>query len=228
MCGQRIPANPRTVPHVFVETNWLFGYAAPAHHQVPAAVDLLERARRGEFTLHIPNCCLGEARKAILAKCQPRNEANAIRRFLTQAEPVGHITKEDATIARTLLDRYERNIKRDLDGLDESLKILATLPYIEVFGLDDAMLARSTELALAGITLKPFDQAILAGVLVSAARLWNAGERALSFCETDSDLQRWDRDGHAKPPLRDAYDQAHVWVYGDFTLTEPQRRPGFH
>jgi hypothetical protein len=215
------------VPHVFVETNWLFGYAAPAHHQVPAAAELLERARRGEFTLHIPNCCLGEARKAILAKCQPRSEANAIRRFLAQAESVGHIAKADASIARTLLDRYERSIKHDLDGLDFSLKALATLPCIEIFGLDDAMLTRSTELALAGITLKPFDQAILAGILVSAARLWNAGERALSFCETDSDLQPWDRDGRAKPPLRDTYDQAHVWVYGDFTLTEPQRRPGF-
>jgi hypothetical protein len=62
-------------------------------------------------------------------------------------------------------------------------------------------------------------------VLVSAARLWNAGERAISFCEADSDLQPWDRYGQAKPPLKDAYDRAHVWVYRDFTLTEPQR-PG--
>src|SRR5205814_3869264 len=125
------PLIPRMVPHVFVETNWLFGYAAPAHHQVPAAADLLERARRGEFTLHIPNCCLGEARKAILTKCQPRNEANAIRRFLTQAEPVGHITEKDAKIARTLLDRYERSIKHDLDGLDNSLITLDPLACIE-------------------------------------------------------------------------------------------------
>ena len=101
---------------------------------------------------------------------------------------------------------------------------VALMPQAE---LDDAMLARSTELALTGTTLKPFDQAILAGVLVSVARLWNAGERALSFCETDSDLQPWDKDGRAKSSLKKAYDQAHVWVYGDFTLTEPQRRLGF-
>jgi hypothetical protein len=215
------------VAHVFVETNWLFGYAAPAHHHVPAAADLLERSRRGEFTLHLPNVCLGEARKAILAKCQPRNEANAIRRFLTWAEPGGDISKEDAAITRALLDRYERNIRHDLDALDDTLNTLATLPSIEIFGLDEAMLARSTELVLAGIELMPFDQAIPAGVLVSAARLWNAGERGISFCEADSDLQPWDRYGHAKPPLKDAYDQAHVWVYRDFTLTEPQRRRGF-
>jgi hypothetical protein len=43
------------MPHVFVESNWLFAFAAPAHHQVPAAAELLERARLGEFTLHMPN-----------------------------------------------------------------------------------------------------------------------------------------------------------------------------
>jgi len=225
--GRLTPADLQTVPHVFVETNWLFGYAAPAHHQVPAAAELLERARRGEFTLHLPNICIGEARKAILAKCQPRNEANAIRRFLKWAEPGGDISKEDAAVTRTLVDRYENSTKRDLDSLDNRLEALAALPCIQIFGLDDLMLARSTELALVGIELMPFDQAILAGVLVSAARLWNAGEQAISFCEADSDLQPWDRNGHDKQPLKDAYDQAHVRVYRDFTLTEPQRRSGF-
>ena len=132
------------MPHVFVETNFLFDYAAPAHHQVPAAADLLERARKGEFTLHLPNICLGEARKAILTKCQPRNEANAIRRFLRWAEPGGDVAKEGAAIARTLLDLYERSIKHDLDSLADRLKTLATFPCIEIFGLDEVMLARST------------------------------------------------------------------------------------
>jgi hypothetical protein len=175
----------------------------------------------------MPNIRLGEARKAILAKCQPRNEANAIRRFLKWAEPGGDISEDDAAIARTILDRYEKSIKRYLDSLDDRLKTLAKLSSIEIFALDDVMLDRSTELMLAGIELMPFDQAILAAVLVRAARLWNAGERGISFCEADSDLQPWDRYGQAKPPLKDAYDQAHVWVYRDFTLTEPQRQPGF-
>jgi len=75
--------------------------------------------------------------------------------------------------------------------------------------------------------LKPFDQAILGGVLVSAARLWNAGERGLSFCVTDADLQPWGKDGRGKPALTDAYDRAHLWVYGDFTLTAPPQRTDF-
>jgi hypothetical protein len=214
-------------PHVFVETNWLFAYAAPAHHQVPQAAELFDRALRGEFTVHIPNICFGEARQAILTKCQPRNEANAIRRFLRWAQPIGRVTKTEATATRLVLDKYESSIKQDLENLDNTLRTLASLPFIEVFGLDSTMLERATELALAGIAPKPFDHALLASVLVLASRLWDAGERAISFCETDSDLQPWGKYGNAKPPLRNAFDQAHVWVYGDFTLTQPQRRQGF-
>jgi hypothetical protein len=215
------------VPHVFIESNWIFDYAAPAHHQSPVAVKLLERARKGEFTLHIPNCCLSEGRNAILTKCQPRNEATAIRRFLAHAESGGSISKDEATVVRTALDQYTQAIKRDLDNLDDRLKVLAELPFVHIFALDDAMLVRSTELALAGITLKPDDHAILAAVLVSAERLWNSGERLLAFCETDSDLRPWDKDGHPKTQLQEAYDKAHVWVYENFTLTTPPRRPGF-
>jgi len=68
-------------------------------------------------------------------------------------------------------------------NLDDTLRILASSPCLEVFGLDDRMLDRATELALAGIAAKPFDHAMLAGVLVRATRLWDAGERTISFCE---------------------------------------------
>jgi hypothetical protein len=141
------------VPHVFVETNWLFAYAAPAHHQVPAAAELLQRARSGEFTLHIPNVCVGEARRAILAKCQPRHEANAIRRFLSWAQPSGYVAAADAVSTRLVLDKYQATIKRDLSELEETLRTLATLPFVEIFGMDDAMLNRATELVLSGVDL---------------------------------------------------------------------------
>jgi hypothetical protein len=57
------------------------------------------------------------------------------------AEPGGDVSKEDAAVTRTLVDRYENNIKRDLDSLDDRLKTLAALPCIQVFGLDELMLA---------------------------------------------------------------------------------------
>lgn len=177
------------MPHVFVETNWLFAYAAPAHHQLPAAAALLDRARQGEFTLHMPNLCFGEARQAILTKCQPRNEANAIRKFLSWSGPAGQVAEKDAAITRVVLDKYESSIKRDLDALDDTLRGLVALPFLKLFGLDEAMLERATELALARIAAKPFDLSILAATLVCSERLWSAGERGISFCEADADLQ---------------------------------------
>ena len=215
------------MPHIFVETNWLFAYAAPAHHQVPAAADLLERALRGEFTLHLPNVCLGEARQAIRSKCQPRSEATAIRQFLSWAAPAGKVTPDDAAATRIVVEKFESSIKSELKKLDHSLKILTGLTNVTYLRLDDAMLDQATDLALAGIAPKPFDHAILAGILVAAERLWEQGERGISFCEVDSDLQPWGRDGSDRPELREAYDRSHVRVYGDFTLAQPERPADF-
>lgn len=181
----------------------------------------------GEFTLHMPNICIGEARQAIMTKCQPRKEADALRRFLSWSEPAGVVTKADAATTRATLNKYETNVKRDLERLDSTFQDLAGLPCLKIFGLDDEMLDKATDLALAGFAAKPFDHAILAGVLVRSSRLWATGERGISFCERDADLQPWDKYGNAKPPLKDAYDQAHVWVYGDFTLAQPPRRKDF-
>jgi hypothetical protein len=215
------------VPHVLVESNWLFAYAAPAHHQARAAVELLDRARQGEFTLHFPNICLGEAREAILTKCQPRKEANALRRFLSWSEPAGIVTNADAAATRATIEKFENSVKRDLDKLDAVFQELAEAPYVRIFGLDEQMLQRATRLALDGIAMQPFDQAILASVLVRSSQLWDAGERRISLCEADADLKPWDRYGNEKPPLAAAYDEAHIRVYGDFTLSQPPRPADF-
>jgi hypothetical protein len=154
-------------------------------------------------------------------------EANGIRRFLSWSEPAGDVTVADAAVTRRILDKYENSVKRALDEIDATLRHLAELPYVKVFGLDDDMLDLATKLALDGVAYKPFDHAILASVLVRSSRLWNAGERGISFCEADADIQPWDKYGNAKPPLTAAYDHAHVWVYGDFTLADPPRRQDF-
>jgi hypothetical protein len=52
--------------HVFVETNWVFDYAAPGHHKSLDAVALLDRARANDLQLHLPALCLTEARHVIM------------------------------------------------------------------------------------------------------------------------------------------------------------------
>jgi hypothetical protein len=89
------------------------------------------------------------------------------------------------------------------------------------------MLDLANQLALTNVAQKPFDHAILAGILVSSSRLWQQGERGISFAEIDGDLQPWGPRGAPKDDLRKLYDDAHVWVYSDFAPQFPKRPLGF-
>jgi hypothetical protein len=71
------------------------------------------------------------------------------------------------------------------------------------------------------LALNPFDQTILASILVRAEQLVSDGATDLAFCELDSDLQPWDKRNNRKDELADLYDRARVWVYGDFLLETP-------
>jgi hypothetical protein len=97
--------------HVFVETNWLHAYAAPAHHKVPEAVTLLERAERGEFILHIPNASFAEARQSIQTKCQPV-DGPGVHRYIRWAHKNGELNDEQANAAHQLADRYVQGINK--------------------------------------------------------------------------------------------------------------------
>ena len=87
----------QNIRHLFVETNWLHGYAAPAHHKVPAAVTLLERAQRGDFILHIPNLSFAEARQSIQTKCQPV-DGPGVHRYIRWAHKNGELNDNDAEL----------------------------------------------------------------------------------------------------------------------------------
>jgi len=212
--------------HVFVETNWVHDYAAPAHHKVPDAVRLLERAQQGEFTLHIPNASFAEARQSIQSKCQAV-DGPGIHRYIRWAHKTGELDQAQASAAHNLAEKYVQSINGELIEVPKMLKELAGLPCVNMFALDDTMLELANQLALTKVALKPFDHAILSGVLVSSSRLWAQGERGISFAEMDNDLQPWGQRGAPKDDLRKLYNDAHVWVYGDFTLQFPPRRADF-
>ncbi len=206
--------------HVFVETNWVFGYVAPAHHKRLDAVELLQRSRLGEVLLHPPSPCLTEARQPILTKCQPRLGADAVRRFLLRARTEGGISQDQDRAAREVLDRFEQQVHTELRQLDNTLVSLRGEPGLEIFPLNEGMLERAVSLSTLSLSLGPFDQAILAAILVRAEQLRDAGETDVCFCEIDADLQPWDKRGGSKQPLRDLYDAAGVWVYGDFEFRD--------
>ena len=125
--------------------------------------------------------------------------------------------------AHELAEKYLRDVREELSAVPSVLKQVAGLACVRPFALDDEMLDLANELALEKVAQKPFDHAILAGILVCSTRLWNRGERGIFFAELDSDLQPWDTSGGMKSDLKRLYDDAHVWVYGDFTLQFPPR-----
>lgn len=85
------------------------------------------------------------------------------------------------------------------------------------------MLTRAVEISVLNLDLKPFDQAILAAVLIGAEKLREQGATEIVFCELDSDLQPWNRDGSIKQAFKALYDAAGIWVYGDFAMSAPPR-----
>jgi predicted nucleic acid-binding protein len=209
--------------HVFVETNWIVAYAAPAHHKIPAAVELFDRAARGEIKLYFPAICVAEARRPILERFQSRSEADRVRQFLLWARETGVVDATDDEATRRVLDRMEGRVKVDLERLDEAFKSLKAANGIEIFDLSQEMLERSSDLSYLKLDLQPFDQAILAAILVRAKRLLADGVDQMAFCELDSHLQPWDKDSNRKERLAELYDAARVWVYGDFLLQAPAK-----
>lgn len=216
--------------HVFVETNFVVDWAAPAHLRVPDAVALVERAERGEIVLHLPAVCLHEARPVLRsARFQPRNDTDPIRAFLHDAGTQAGVDDAQRGAVFRVLDAYEVYMRRALGEVPDLIESLRRRDGIDVFRADDEILERCVDLMTqVDGNLKPFDLAVLGSVLVRAERIRASGDGGpISFCERDADLQPWDRDGNARRWLQQLYDRAQVWVFEDFTMTTPAKSSGW-
>ena len=208
--------------HVFVETNWLVDVVAPAHHQKRTAVRLLERAKAGELTLHVPTICFTEARVVVnRGKFSPRTEANALRHYVRWARDEGKTTSEDANVVFRVVDQFESRLSTEVGAVDSRLQDVMDSPGLRAFALSEAMLSASRDLALRDPALESFDQAILAAILVRSGEVMaeHTVDRCF-FCEKDHHLLPWDRNGDPRPTLRAMYDLHRVWVYDDWEMTE--------
>ncbi len=79
------------------------------------------------------------------------------------------------------------------------------------------MLDRAIALRREVATLKPFDEAILAAVLIRAADV-KAAATALFFCDLDGDLVPIDRKGQPRKELVNLYAAAGIKVQQDFAV----------
>jgi predicted nucleic acid-binding protein len=213
--------------HVFLETNWLVAVAAPAHDRPPAALELLDSASDGRIRIYIPACCIGEARKTIRVKFQPK-ESDRLRSYVRWAVEQKLLDHETAESSRKMLSSFQDRITSELARLNDTLRRITSAAGVEIVRLDGAVLDMSLELHFKEIELSEFDRAVLAAVLIKGQGLRENGEADVNFCGLDSDLWPWEKKTHrARPELKKLYDDAGVWVYSDFTLTNPKRPEGF-
>jgi hypothetical protein len=209
--------------HVFVETNWVVDLCAPAHHRQHAAERLAARAREKEVQLHLPAICLREAVHVLSQRFKPKGDD--LKAFRKWALEKGKITVDESRAAVRFIETYERALREDLLTIEQRIDELVSSGLADIFALSDPMLNRT--FSLRAIELEPFDESILAAILVKAEDLQADGAVDLSFCELDGDLKPWDRGGNLRQPLCRIYDEARIWVYGDFDMRWPEKRAGW-
>jgi predicted nucleic acid-binding protein len=210
---------------VLVETNWVVDVIAPAHLQSPQAVQLLERAQAGEFKLYVPAICLTEARETVPRRFAPRSRSEDLRKFVRWARDEDRVTLEDATAAFRVFDQFDGLVANEITKVSERLDDLMSNPALRIFPLSEPMLECQVSLGAMELSLKPYDLAVLAAILVKGEELRREGHTWVGLCELDSDLQPWDKSGARKPILSDLYNNSQIWVYGDFLLEDIDMLP---
>jgi hypothetical protein len=150
-----------------------------------------------------------------------------LRKFVQWAKRQGKLTTEDANAAFRVFDKFDGLVTNELTKVPERLRELAQYPHLNVFPLSESMLERQVSIGAMDTSLKPYDMAVLAAILVRAEDLQQQGVSWVGFCELDSDLQPWDKNGVKKPILSDLYNASHVWVYRDFLVEDVDELPEF-
>lgn len=122
----------------------------------------------------------------------------------------GKLTHADRDVVIKAVDIFETTVREELATVDKTLSALRTEPGLEVFAMSDSYLELSVEMSFS-LDLQAFDQATA----------------ELVFCEKDSDLQPWDKNGNRIVELSELYDPIGLWVYGDFDMEWPVRPSGW-
>jgi PIN domain nuclease of toxin-antitoxin system len=210
--------------HVFVESSWVIGTCAPSHFRSLDAVNLSTEAKNGSLTVYVPAVCLGEGRNVIRKKFQPRHQLAPIRTYIRWAKDQAKLDSAAAEAVRKALEQYEQFVSAELDNLDSTIAELMKMAGVQVFPLSQEMLERALSLSVENLDLHPFDNAILAAVLVRSKEIIaQDAKHEIFFCTLDGDLQPWDKNGSIKPLLKRLYDEAHILVWGNFRMSSHGR-----
>jgi hypothetical protein len=157
----------------------------------------------------------GQSRRLAQAPTQRAQRASTVPQG---AKDQGLIDESTSHTANAFLQIFSNTVTAELSRIDQRLEELQTAQGLDVFALDEQMLARSIELRVEvpDPPLKPFDEVILASVLVRAATLAPGTRRA--FCTLDLDLSPIVR-GSVRQHLKAVYEAVQLEVRTTFDLS---------
>jgi predicted nucleic acid-binding protein len=209
------------VPHIFVETNFLFGVFRMPSKRHRDALALKARFSAGEVKLYVPYLCFQEARN-LIAKSLPSNRCSDLLDFHRFATSAGTASWEFEEV-RKLLDAATGEVSRTKAVYQRELADFAAavgdgilhgskhvFDFLEALDLDDD-------------SLKYNDKLILSSVLVRARELKAAGAERIFFASVDkSDLQPTPD----RPKMTRHYDEAGLIFVPNFVLPAPPEAAG--
>jgi hypothetical protein len=203
--------------YVFVESNWVYTYCGPAYRRTQEAEELVKRAAAGELRIEVPSVAIREGGNAIRLKWpKVDKELGEFRRWAVRER---RIDRALADAAVEFLEAHQAQLQSEMATLDDRLDELLHLPGVNVFALDQRMLDRAISLRQQAADLKPFDEAILAAILIRAADVRSDAKSGVFFCSLDkSDLGAMDRKGQPRRQLASLYAEAGIINRSDFLV----------
>jgi hypothetical protein len=159
----------------------------------------------------------GKAGTRSATSASPRR-TKELQEFRRWAVAEARISAATAEAANNFLSAYVDSVQAGMANLAQRIDAICSYPGVEVFGLDDRMLERAIALRTQVAMLKPFDEAILAAVLVKAGDLAASGASALFFCDLDGDLVPVDSKGNPRKEVMALYGAAGITVRQDFLV----------
>ena len=207
-----------SVPHVFVETNFLFSVFQMPSKRDREALALRERFEAGGIKLYVPYLCLQETRN-LIAKSLPPHRCTDLLDFHRYTASQGEVSWSFDE-ARKLLDaasgevnRTKSVYKREIDSFALAVGDGLLHGTDEVFDFLETL-----DLEHDNAQLKFVDAMVLCCVLVKAKHLRTSGADQLFFASSD---EKAFRPSAARPNLSRYYSEASLVFVSKFVLPEP-------
>ncbi len=210
-----------TQPHVFVETNFLFGVFRMPSKRHRDALALKAQFGIGDVKLYVPYLCSQEARN-LIAKSLPSNRCSDLLEFHRFAADSG-TASWDFHEVRKLLDAAMGEVSRTKAVYQRELADFAAAVGDGILHGSNHVFNFLEALDLDDDSLKYNDKVILSSVLVRARELKAAGADRLFFASVDkSDLQPTSH----RPKMTQHYNEAGLTFVPNFVLPVPPEASG--